>query len=186
MKGLLNGLCNKVEIDGTEYEINTDFSVWIEIEHIIFAREHEDAVALAKILALAFPVLPANPEKALERLFWFYSAGEETSKSEGTSAAKYDLVLDFDYVWGSFLAEFGIDLCKTKMHWWKFRALLLCLSESCRFSQIVGYRTMDLSHIKDKQKREFYERMKNRFRLPDRRTDEEKEQETAKKMERFF
>lgn len=186
MDNLFYGLCRSIEIEGVEYEVNTDFSVWIEIEHIIFSRKYDELETLARIFALAFPVLPPNPKAALDGLLWFYSAGKTGRKDALCAKPAYDLVLDFEYVWGAFLAEFGIDLVESGMHWWKFKALLACLSGECRFSQIVGYRTADLSQIKDEARRSFYRKMKQRFRLLDNRTDDEKESETAEKLETFF
>jgi hypothetical protein len=98
----------------------------------------------------------------------------------------YDLTEDFDYIWGAFIAEFGIDLAETTMHWWKFRALLACLSEECRFSKIVGYRIMDTSKIKDKELRRFYEKMKKRFKLKAASDKNVQEKQLAESLEQFF
>ena len=188
MKKMLYELCDSVEIDGRKYAVNTDFRVWIEIEHILFDRRLSGGETLAEFLTLVYPVLPENLEGAIKGALWFYSAGEtrESGKGDKNYSPAYDLKLDFEYVWGAFLAEFGIDLCETAMHWWKFRALLCCLSENCQFSRIVGYRNADLSKIKGREQRRFYEKMKKRFRLPDRRTEEERSAETAEKLEELF
>lgn len=186
MKSLFYGLPHTVEVDGIEYAINTDFSVWIEVEHIFFSRKYGEGEALARVLALVFPVLPHNPEGALRSLLWFYSAGETDTKGGSRTVQAYDPVLDFGYLWGAFLAEFGIDLCDCKMHWWKFKALLTCLGENCRFSQIVGYRTVDLSQLETAEKRKFYGRMKRKFRLPDNRTESERDEEIAEAFEDLF
>ena len=161
-------ICESVNIGGREYKINTDFRVWIEIERLLFEKSTNDEERLAKILVSAYPVLPPDPIEAIEKIIWFYSGGEICEKESGQApkAPVYDLQEDFDYVWGAFKGEFGIDLTNEKMHWWKFRVLLGCLSDECFFSKVVGYRSMDLSLIKDKEQRRFFERMKKRFRLP--------------------
>lgn len=180
-------LCKSVTVDGEEYAINTDFSVWMEIEHIILTADKKSGETLAKILALAYRRLPPNPLKAVEGLLWFYSAGEKPrGGGNGSEKPLYDLVLDFDYIWGAFLAEFGIDLSETRLHWWKFRALLACLGEDCRFSRIVGYRSMDTARIKNGDERRFYEKMKKRFELPDMRSEDEKQQAMVRNMELLF
>ncbi len=186
MEKFFYGLPYKIEVDGVEYAINTDFSVWVEVEHIFFSRKFGDGEALARVLALVFPVLPHNPEGAIRGLLWFYSAGEDCKAEGARTMPAYDPVLDFEYLWGAFLAEFGIDLCDCKMHWWKFKALLDCLGENCRFSQIVGYRTVDLSQIETPEKRAFYRRMKKRFRLPDNRAENERDAEIAEAFEGLF
>ncbi len=190
MAGTIQRICDSVEIDGCMYKINTDFRVWIEIEHLFLKKSKSFGEKLAKILALAYPVLPPDPMGAVMGVLWFYSAGEETKKEMQIEKTKgeplYDLKEDFDYVWGAFLSEFGIDLSETSLHWWKFRALLCCLSDECRFSKIVGYRSMDTSDLKDVKQRRFYEKMKRTFRLRTDFEDEFNEKKLTDSLEMFF
>lgn len=116
-------------------------------------------------------------------------AGEDADKPRRERArrtAVYDFDEDFEYLWGAFLSEYGIDLAECRMHWWKFRALMMSLSEDCRFSKILAYRSMDTSKIENREVRRFYEKMKRRLSLPDRRTAEERERDTAECLEVFF
>ncbi len=162
----IRNICERVEIGEREYKINTDFKVWIDIEHLLFDKSMRDEERLAEILVRAYPVLPHDPVEAVKKIVWFYSGGEVCeSETKQTRLPAYDLTEDFDYVWGAFKSEFGIDLTTENMHWWKFRVLLSCLSDECFFSKIVGYRSMDVSVIRDKGQRRFYERMKKRFKL---------------------
>ncbi len=186
-----NNLCvypQSVKVEGREYAINTDFSVWIEIEQQLLASGSNDGEGLARALVLAFPTLPESFDHALRGLMWFYSEGcegAETGSGE-RPAPVYDLKKDFEYIRAGFLSEFGIDLVECDMHWWQFRRLLSCLGENCRFSQIVAYRRTDTSRIKNRELRSFYERMKKRYRLPDIRTPEEKEADMTRKLENLF
>ncbi|MBQ9757167.1 MAG: hypothetical protein IJW15_01960 [Clostridia bacterium] len=180
MKTELLNCAEKVEIDGVEYPINTDFSVWIEIEQIFLLKEDSERDA-ARILTLAYPHLPHEPKAAFEKVFWFYSGGEGLEKApcRNLGAPLYNLKKDFKYIWADFYGKFGIDLIKTKMHWWQFRLLLSSLDENCRFSKIVAYRSVDTSKIKDKELKGFYEKMKKKYKLLDVRTDQEREEELA-------
>ncbi len=187
MAASLMKICDSVKIDGRDYRINTDFRVWIEIEGLLFEKDTDDEERLAKILVIAYPVLPPDPIKAIEKIAWFYSGGETCVKEiQNTKPPVYDLREDFDYVWGAFKGEFGIDLTSEKMHWWKFRVLLGCLSDDCFFSKVVGYRSIDLSLIKDKEQRRFFERMKKRFKLLNSRNWLFCEEETAEKLAAAF
>ncbi len=158
--------CSKITIDGRDYEINTQFYVWIEIENLLFCGEDEE-LSLARALALAFPVLPHNPQKAIEAIVWFLCGGQmpHTKEGEKTSAPCFDIKQDFGYIWGAFYSEFGIDLSKSDMHWWHFVTLLRCLGENCQFSRIVGYRSLNLKNIKDKEQRQMYAKFKKMFAL---------------------
>ena len=190
MMNSIQRLCKSVNIDGVEYQINTDFKVWIEIEHLFFSTEYGDAEKLAHILALAYPSLPHNPIEAVKGVLWFYSGGKDSGEhDEREDIVKmpfYDLKEDFSYVWGAFLSEFGIDLTEVSLHWWKFRALLCCLSEDCKFSKIVAYRSLDTSSIKDTKQRQFYEKMKRSFRLKCAFSEELKEKQLTNSLEGLF
>ena len=43
----------------------------------------------------------------------------------------------------------------------------------------MGYRSIDLSKIKDKEQKAYYRKLKRDFALPDNRTEEEKERDFA-------
>lgn len=185
----LMNIGNTVNLDGEEYRINTDFRIWIKIEHLFFDSSLSMEQRLAEALVLAYPILPPNPDSAIEGILRFYSGGQnkEYQKEDGISKLpSYDLVEDFDLVWGAFKSEFGIDLTEESMHWWKFRALLASLSEDCRFLKIVGYRSVDLGSIKDKQTREFYMKMKKRFSLSIWKDKESQEKRLTEGLEVFF
>lgn len=115
-----------------------------------------------------------------------HADADKTCRERVRRTAVYDFDEDFEYLWGAFLSEYGIDLAECSMHWWKFRALMMSLSEDCRFSKILAYRSMDTSKIENRKVRRFYEKMKRRLSLPDRRTAEERERDTAECLEVLF
>jgi len=115
--------------------------------------------------------LPAQKQKAVRSAF---------------SAPLYDAVLDSAYIYGSFLSQYGIDLSCTRLHWWKFRTLLACLDDDSKFSRIVAYRGADTHSITDPAKRQFIEKMKRLYSIPDPRTDEEREMELSQCLEGLF
>ena len=118
MNSIINP-CETVVIDGAEYKINTDFLIWIEIEELFMQNSSFDACAAAKILKLAYPVLPPSPTEAFEKIMWFYACGEITlseSKSTVVKAPVVNLKKDFPFIWAAFLGEFGIDLSVQKLH----------------------------------------------------------------------
>ena len=158
--------------------------MWIEIENLLFCGGN-DELSLARALALAFPVLPPEPQKAIEAMVWFVAGGRMPEiAGESAAAPCFDIRQDFGYIWGAFMDEFGIDLSKSDMHWWHFLALLGCLSDRCKFSQIVGYRSLDLSTVKDKEQRQMYAKMKKKFAL--RGTARTGEQQIVDSLEGLF
>ncbi len=177
-----------VNIDGREYAINTDFSVWIEIEQQMLKRKRSSGEGLARVFTLAYPNLPDSFMDAVRGIIWFYSEGSDgqSEYSKERTVTVCDLKADFEYIRAGFLSEFGIDLMKCDMHWWQFRRMLSCLGEDCKFSKIVSYRCTDTSRIKNRELKKFYERMKKRYKLPDERTPEEKEADIAQMLESLF
>ena len=187
MAGSLRNICEKVKIDGEYYKINTDFKVWIEIERLLFDKSIDDEKRLAKVLVLAYPVLPPNPYATIEKIMWFYSGGVlDNERPSGQKPPAFDILEDFDYIWAAFWSEFGIDLSKEDLHWWKFRVLLGCLSDECLFSKIVGYRTVDTSTIKNKEQKKFFERMKKQFRLKSEKIESLGDEEVSTRLAAVF
>lgn len=55
----------------------------------------------------------------------------------------YSLKYDADYIYASFMQAYGIDLIdqQGKLHWFKFKALFLSLSDDTKFKEVVSIRT---------------------------------------------
>ena len=68
------------------------------------------------------------------------------------------------------------------LHWWKFKSLFEGLNEENQICKIMGYRSIDLSKIKDKEERKRYKKIKQQWALKDDRTEEEKEQDFANSL----
>ncbi len=70
-----------------------------------------------------------------------------TVKRMGETA--FDFSADSGLILASFLSEYGIDLTKERMHWYKFMALLTSLPPTSPLMRTVALRTADLSLIED-------------------------------------
>ena len=124
-------------------------------------------------------------QKAIEGILWFYSIGhKQTKKSKGEAKDKqntiYSYEYDAEYIYSAFLSQYGLDLNEVDyLHWWKFKSLFEGLNEENQICKIMGYRSIDLSKIKDKEQKKYYKNLKMKFALPDNRTEEEKERDFA-------
>src|SRR5699024_4123925 len=58
----------------------------------------------------------------------------------------YDLKQDAEYIYASFMSDYGIDLFEQqgKLHWDKFRALLSGLTDGSKFLRVIEIRTAEL------------------------------------------
>ena len=175
---LVNKLPDFVELDGKQYEIHTDFRVWLYIDKLLLSADVSPAAKAAKMLSLCYKRrLPPDASAAVRLLLQFYSGGvrkENTKKKpRGNGKRIYDFEQDAELFYAAFLECYAIDLTEAKLHWWKFLALFRALDGNCRLCEVMRWRAADLSQISDKRQKEFYRKMKRIYRLPERRSSEE-------------
>jgi len=175
-------------IDGIYYTVNTDFRIWIRVGEIISSPEQNIFDKITSILSLCYKdTLPPSFKKAFEGILTFYQCGKvrKNNTLEKTKPV-IDFIEDSDMISAAFLHDYNIDLWSASMHWWKFNALLSALSEDNRLLKIIGYRTININDIKDKEQKKFYRKMKSVYSLPDKRTQEEKESDMLEKLNSIF
>ena len=172
MNLLIDLVPTTVEIDGVEYEINSNFRVSILFELMMQDSELDDKEKIIQALNLYYPVIPEDINKAVDMLLWFYRGGKDiVSNGKGAGKGKigqiYSFDYDDDYIYSAFLDQYSIDLQDIEyLHWWKFKAMFKSLKEDNEIVKIMGYRAMDLSKIKDKEQKAHYKKMKELYKIP--------------------
>lgn len=180
-----------ITVNGKDFPIATDFRVWVRFD-CLTERKTLDPDTLAEVLALVFTecVLPDSLSDTLSALFRFYACGEDGSKRRKSTPGSQKRVVSFAHdsplIYAAFMAQYGIDLTRENLHWWKFRALFDGLNEHQKICEVVGWRAADLSKIKDKERRAFYRKMQEIYKLPDTRSIDEIEQDNIKCLAAFF
>ena len=171
MNILIDLLPSSVKIDGTEYEINSDFRTSVLFSLLMEDDNLSEEEKVLQALNLYYPVVPDNSEKAIEKIKWFYSCGKldnpiGNKKARASSKKVFDFEVDANYIYSAFMSQYNIDLQDIEeLHWWKFKALLEGLKEDNKLSKIIEYRSVDLSKIKDKEQRKFYKDMQKQYSL---------------------
>lgn len=163
-------------IGDKSYPINTDFRTWIKFTLLL--ESYNDIVnVMAEAVILCFKDknrLPPDFVTAFAELVKFCTGYEKSDKSGKTSGKRiYSFEHDSELIYAAFLHDYGIDLSRANLHWYEFKALLTGLHKDNIFCEVMSYRAMDLSTIKDKEQRKFYRDMQRKFKLPDMRTDEQ-------------
>ena len=161
-----------VEIDNKNYEINSDFRTSILFELLMQDKSigEEDKIFMA--LQLYYPVIPENINEAIEQMLWFYRCGKDITKSKGNGKGKsvtqiYSFEYDDDYIYAAFIDQYNIDLQDIEyLHLWKFKAMFKALKEDNEIVKIMGYRSMDISKIKDKEQKAYYNKMRKLYEIP--------------------
>ena len=158
-----------VEVNGQELEVDMDFSNIFRIESI---RRSEDLLTFEKIklmfeslfnIECKIPLDEAYEifEKVYTKLIGGAREGDIKRDLKGNpmpvvnKGNKYfDLIQDAEYIYSSFLYDYGIDLYDQvgKMHWYKFNALLSGLSEDSKLMKVIGYRSEPIPTGKGSQK----------------------------------
>lgn len=186
MNLLVDLVPESVQINGKEYEINSDFRTSILFELLMDDEEVPEEILPLQALKLFYPELPPKEdfEEAINKIMWFYTCGREDKEvsSNGNSNSSneenniYSFEYDDEYIYSAFLSQYKVDLQDIEyLHWWKFKAMFKGLSETNKIMEIIKYRSIDLSKIEDKKEKEFYKNMKNTFKLPDRINKDENE-----------
>lgn len=185
----MNLLIHKLPTEVEGMAINTDYKVSILFELLMQDKKVPKELKLMKALQMYYPNLQqiTNVEKAIQNMMWFYKCGKYTTTANKEISGKnnnnqiYSYEYDDKYIYSAFLQQYKIDLQETKyMHWWKFKALFDGLNEETEIVKIMGYRSVNISQIKDIEKRNYYKKMKRLYGIPDMRSQEEKEEEFAR------
>lgn len=172
-----------------EEEFNTDFRISILFELLMQDREISKKEKIIQSLQLYYPnfLQIKDYEKAIDNMLWFYSCGKELANSKKTTKRKqkqiYNYEFDAEYIYSAFMQQYRIDLQDIEyLHWWKFKALFDGLMENTQFVKIMGYRALDITKIKDKKEKKRYKELQEIYKLPDMRTEEEKEEDFAEAL----
>ena len=165
-------LPDSIEYCGKTYPLRTDFKVWLKFHSIVTDKKRTPAEKSTDAILCCFDSkrckrLPDTVADTMAVLLQFFSActKEERGKNIPKSDKVFDFTEDAEYIYSSFFQEYGIDLAKSSMHWYRFLALLNGLSENTKLRKIIAWRGVNLSDIKDPKMRSFYHSMKSLYRL---------------------
>lgn len=188
-------LCNILldelpKITPNSYKINTSYKQGIKFELLMQDNELQKEEKVMLALALFYDKKEINQMKTPEELqkrindiLWFYKCNKIEQNNKGVNARKekqiYSYEFDADKIYSAFMQQYNVDLQKTDLHWWQFRSMFESLTDKTQIVEIMGYRAIDLSKIKDKEEKKRYKELKRIYVLPDMRTQEQKESDFA-------
>lgn len=183
MNIILDKLPKSVEIDNKVYRFSTDFRTSILFELAMFDDELSEEEKVIQALQLYFDDnIPYNKEEAIKAIKWFYSCGkkaeEQSKKSTNRQKNIFNYEYDAEYIYSAFMHDYKIDLNKIRyLHWWKFKALFNGLNEDNKLIKIMGYRSIDLRKISDKDEKQRYRELQKLYALPQPKEDKQKLEE---------
>lgn len=177
MNMLTDSVPESLIISGTEYEINTDFRVWLKFEMLLSDEVEDSKTTLLDIKKLIFKskIPPErDDEETTEQILWFYRCGKPDQKGGGSSKKIFDYDYDDGYICAAFMEQYHIDPNKANLHWWKFHALMLSLSENTEFVKIMGYRAIEINSKMTAAQKAFYQKMKKHYKLPVKKEEQQR------------
>ena len=186
-----NILINKLPTEFDGIKINTSFRRVCQFEILMQDKElsNEEKIRISLHLFFDLKTIEGHKiEELISAILKLYTCNykkdkEKVKKEISNNKIKqkeniqriYSFEYDDFYIFSAFLQQYGINLQKEDMHWYEFKSLFDGLTEDTKFIKIIQYRSVDLSDIKDKEMRKFYIKQKKIYKLPDMRSEEEKE-----------
>lgn len=190
MNLLLDKLSTILEERIGNVDFNTDFRTGILFEMLMQDENIKKDIKVIQAIKLYYPQPNqiTDFEKAFDDIIWFYTCGKsDFDKKTGIDTQNkkvkqqredriYDYEYDDGYIYSAFLQQYHVDLQEIKyLHWWQFKSMFNSLNKDTKIVEIMGYRAIDLGKIKDKDEKARYRKLKKIYKLPDMRTEAQKE-----------
>lgn len=180
---MFNVILDRLPDNYKGYLIRTDFRIGMQIISCLKDEEltQEERYSISLNLLYGNSV-PQDTKLAFKGLMWFLNLGEEDDeiiKSNSKQKDIMDFEIDSSRIYSGFMSVLGIDLSKEKMHWFKFRYLLLELIK-CHLSNVIEIRTQDTKDMSPKQKTEL-NRLKKLYSI-----NKKEELERQKEIKQFL
>lgn len=169
----MTGYPDRIAVDGTDYEINTDYRYALACFECISDAELSDYERAYGVLGILYKTVPENEGAALRMAVKYLRCGKEEDGPRGKP--DMDFESDMHYIRSSFRSDYAIDLNHVKMHWFEFCELLQGLSDDSILNRVRDIRNYDLSTVKDSKTRQKIIRAKQEVALPERLTREEQD-----------
>ena len=149
-------LPKSLEIDGRDYEINSDFRVALLIFKAYNDGELSDYEKASVCLKCLFQEMPKDLNKALEKAVWFLDGGD-MPKSKQAPAPMMDWEQDQYIIFPALNKVAGCEIRSVKyLHWWSFLGLFHEIDEGL-YSQVMNIRAKKIKGKRlEKWERDFY------------------------------
>lgn len=166
-------------------DFDTNFRTTILFELLMQDNEISNEAKIIQALKLYYKKIPKDIKTSIENILWFYSGGKEKKILQETQKENtkqiYSYEFDAEYIYSAFIDQYNINLQTIEyLHWWEFKAMFQGLKEDNLIVKIMGYRSINLGEIKDKEEKKYYKKLKKLYALPDMRTEEQKEADFGK------
>lgn len=171
---MIGALPTSLEIDGKQYEINSDFRIALlifEAYNDPKLNQQEKSIVCLKCL---YKEVPQNVEESLKKAIWFLDGGD-MPKSKQAPKKIMDWEQDQAIIFPAInkVAGYEVRNPNTYLHWWSFLGMFGEIGEGL-YSQVMNIRSKMAKGKKlDKTDKEFYNDHKELIDLKRKLTPEE-------------
>lgn len=169
-------LPKSLEVDGRNYEINSDFRVALLIFQAYNDDDLNDFEKCRVCVECLYKEIPENYQKALDKATWFLDGGD-IPQGKQLPVRVLDWEQDGHIIFPALNKVAGVETRTVDyMHWWTFLGLFNEVGDGL-FTQVISIRTKKAKHKKlDKIERDFYSEHKELIDLKPKLTAEDKEE----------
>lgn len=166
-------LPTSLEIDGEQYEINSDFRIALLIFEAYADKELTYCEKAAVCLNCLYKEVPKNVEEALKKALWFLDGGD-VPKSKKASVKIIDWSYDESIIFPALNKVAGFETrIASYVHWWTFLGYFSEVGDGL-LSQVMNIRGKRAKGKKlEKWERDFYNEHKELVDIKEKLTPEE-------------
>lgn len=185
-------LVESIEINGKIYRVDMSFDNILNLTEMLGDKDLSDEVQILLGIEMLFddPLEMPIEEQAFvfneayhaligksaeEDLEYDLLGNPMPQQNEEEFEQLYDLQQDAEYIYASFMQDYGIDLIEQQgiLHWYKFKALLTGLSDNTKFKKVIEIRQMPVPTGKGSSKqRAEVEKLKKAYALKNKAVSE--------------
>lgn len=176
MSFLVETLNNSVEYAGRIYRVNPAFDTILEIQRLYREKELSDVDKLNQALKMLLvrernmKRLTINERSGLLNEIYKQCVNTRKHPPLNNKRPCLDFEHDGEYIYASFMLDYGIDLIdqQGRLHWKKFLALFQGLSENSKIREVMRIRNMEIPKYDGKNNKEIQQiqELKSYYALP--------------------
>ena len=181
---MIGRLPTKLNVDGQDYDIRTDYRDCLVIMTAFNDSELSDWEKMLIVINIIYINPPENLQEAYNKAIWFLDCGKDLVSETSHKPQLYDWEQDEQMIFSAINKVAGKEIrCQEYMHWWTFLGAYMEIGESL-YSTVIDIRQKKQKHKKlEKWEEEFYRENKSIVDLKERYTEAElQENERLKRL----
>lgn len=177
MSFLTEPIINSVDFDGRKYQVYAPFDNVLEVQRLFREEQIPDQLKIQQALKMltinsrkAVQMPPKAMQALLREIFEKCINMQKRPEVRGGKMPVLDFDYDAEYIYASFMLDYGIDLIdmQGRLHWKKFISLFHGLSEQTKIREVMRIRSMEVPRFTGKNGKLIQEiqEMKSYYALP--------------------